>query len=48
MWKSKSNNKTLPTKLPPMDEQQKETQYLGWHKDTARKGMWSEEDIKVP
>ena len=38
----------MPTRLPPTEGQQKETQYLRWHKDTSRKGLWSEEDDKIP
>ena len=44
MWKPKTNNKTRPTRLPPMDGQQKQTQYPGWHKDTTKKGLWGGED----
>ena len=44
MWKPETNNKTLPTRLPLMEEQQKETQYPGWHKDTTGKGLWSKKD----
>ena len=40
-WKPENDNKTLPTRLHPME---KETQYSGWHKDTAEKGLWSGED----
>ena len=29
MWKLELNNKTLPTKLPPMEGQQNEIQYSG-------------------
>ena len=31
-----------------MERQQKESQYLGWHEDTTRKGMWGGEDDEVP
>ena len=48
MWKSETNNKRLPTRLPPIEEQQKEIQYPGWHKDTIGKGLWSGEDDEVP
>ena len=41
---SESNNKTLPTRLPPMVGQQKEMQYPGWYKDTTGKGLWSGDD----
>ena len=34
----------IPTKLPQMEGQQKETQYPRWHKDTTGKGLWSGED----
>ena len=46
-WKPETDNKTLPKRLPPIGEQQKEIQYSGWHKDTTGKGLWSEEDDKV-
>ena len=36
----------MPTKLPPMEGQQKETQYPGWYKDTTGEGLWSGEDDK--
>ena len=48
MWTPEPNNKTLPTKFPSMERQQKEIQYPGWLKDTTRKGMWSGEDGDVP
>ena len=32
-----TNNEALPTRLPPMEEQQNETQYSECHKDTTRK-----------
>ena len=35
-------------KTTPMEGQQKETNYPGWHKDTIRKGLWSGEDDGVP
>ena len=44
MWKPEPNNKTLPTRMPPM-EQQKEIQYPEWHKDITGKGLWSGEDM---
>ena len=47
MWKPETNNKTLSTSLPPIEGQQKETQYPGWHKDTTGKGLWSVEDNDV-
>ena len=37
----------MPTRLPPMEGQQKEIQYPGWHKDTTRKGLWSGKDDEV-
>ena len=46
MWKPKTDNKALPIRLLPMEGQQKETQYPGWHKYTIGKGMWSAEDNK--
>ena len=42
------NNKTLPTRLPSIEGQQKETQYPGWHKGTTRKRLWSGEDNEIP
>ena len=48
MLKPETDNKTLPTRLPPIEGQQKETQCLGWHKDTTGKGLWSGEDNRVP
>ena len=42
-----TNNKILPTRLPPMEGQQKKIQYPGWHKDTTRKGLWSEADDEI-
>ena len=30
-----------------MEGQQKETQYLGWNKDTTGKVLWSEEEDEV-
>ena len=44
MWKPETNNKTLPTRLSPLEGHQKETQYPGRPKDTTRKGMWIGED----
>ena len=34
----------MPTRLPLMEGQKKETQYPEWHKDTAGKGLWGGED----
>ena len=36
---------TLPTRLLLMKG---ETQYLVWHRDTTRKGVWDGEDDEVP
>ena len=44
MQKPNTNNKSLPTRLPPMEGQEKEIQYPGWHKDTTQKGLWIGED----
>ena len=33
--------------MPPMEEQQKEIQYPGWHKDTTGKELWSGENDEV-
>ena len=44
MRKPGANNKTLPARLPPMEGQQREIHYPGWHKDTTGKrcdvGKW--------
>ena len=37
MWKSVTNNKTLPTRLPPMEGQQKEMQYPGHYQEKVVK-----------
>ena len=34
--------------LPTMEEQQKQIEHPGWHKDVAGKGLWSREDNEVP
>ena len=47
-WWPETNTQTLPTRLPPMERQQKEPQYPGWHKNTTKKGMWNEDDNEVP
>ena len=44
MWKLEADNRTLPTRLPSVEGQQKETQCPGWHKDTTARRLWSEED----
>ena len=38
----------MPTQLSPMEGQQKEIQYPGWHKDTTGKWLWSGENNEVP
>ena len=38
MWKSETDNKSLPMGLPPMEIQQKEIQYSGWYKNTTTVG----------
>ena len=47
MRKPEPNSKTLPTKLPLMEGQQKETQYPRCNKETTRKGLLSREDGEV-
>ena len=46
----------MPTKLPPIEGQQKETEYPGWHKETmdtmgkdceGEKIMWLTETLKI-
>ena len=44
MCKAETDNKTLPTSLPPIERQQKETQYPEWHKDNTEKGLWGREN----
>ena len=34
--------------IKPIERQQKEIQYPGWHKSTTRKGLWSGKDYEVP
>ena len=48
MWKPEANSKTLPTRLHPVEGQQKKIQYPRYHKGTARKGFWNGEDNEVP
>ena len=48
MWKPETNNKTLPTRFPPMDGQHKETWYPRWLKETTRKRLWSGENYRGP
>ena len=48
MWKQEADNKTFSTRLPPIERQQKETQYSGWHNDTTGEGLWSGKDNEVP
>ena len=48
MWKLDTDNKTLPSRFPPMDGQQKETQYPEWHKDTTGKRLWGGENNEDP
>ena len=45
MWKQENNIKTFPTRLHPMEGQQKEAQYSGWLKGTT--GKESEENDVV-
>ena len=45
--KSETDNKALPIQLPPMERQQKEIQYPGWHRGTTRKELGSEENDKI-
>ena len=47
MWKPENNNKTLPTRLPPIEGQQKKIQYPGWNKETTGKGLWNRKDNEV-
>ena len=42
-----NNNKTLPTRLSPMEGQQKEIKYPGWHNGTTGKELWSGENDEV-
>ena len=44
MWKPKTKNKEFPTRMPPMEEQQSEIQYPGWHKDATGKRLWIGKD----
>ena len=37
----------MPTRLPPMEGQQKKIQYPGWHKNTTGKELWSGENDHV-
>ena len=46
-WDSLQCNKTLPTRLPPMEGQQKKIEYPGWHKNTTGKKLWSGENDEV-
>ena len=39
MQKPETTNKTLPTRLPPVERQQKGKSNPGWRKDTAWKGL---------
>ena len=48
MHRPETNNKTLPTRMPPIIGQQKQTQYPGRHKDTSGKWLWSGEDNEIP
>ena len=48
MWKTRTNNRTLPTRLPLIERHQKETQYPRWYKDATGKELWNEESNEVP
>ena len=47
MWKPETDNRILPTRLPPIEGQQKETQDLRWHKDATGKVLWIGEDNEL-
>ena len=51
IWCQEMNNnkhaETLPTRLPTMEGQQKETQYLKWHMDTTGKKLWSGKNDEI-